>query len=441
MGRITRIASGLLCLALPLGACAFDLLDAWRAARQYDSGYAAAGADLRAGSEQGVQGRAQLLPQINLTGSYNRNAPINQPTQSGWATGGESHGHGVTLTQPLFDVGRYAGYRKGQINDALAQTTYDTSTQQLMVDVAAAYFNVLLAQDTLAATEIAKKAFAGQLAQARTEFEIGTATITDTDEAQAGYDSALADEIQAQSDLEINRNQLARLTGLPPLQLQPLGSIIPLDTPRPGTLEGWLALAQANSLKIRSAEQTLALAEQTITEKRAGHLPVVQLSAGYQDTTTNDPLTTLNAPARSRGSTIGVTLTLPLYAGGGIDSQVREALARRDSARDQLEDARRQVREAIRKAWLGVTSGAAYVRAQEQRLKSARSKLASTQLGREVGVRTNLDLLKAQQDYSEVLKNLASARYRFLNARLQLAQAAGLLDEQVLEDVNRAIRH
>lgn len=443
MGRISRIASGFLFLALPLSAQAFDLLDAWRAARQYDSAYAAAGADLRAGSEQGIQGRALLLPQINLSGSYNRNAPINQPlaSGSGFATGGESHGHAINLTQPLFDVARYAGYRKGQINDALAQTTFETSTQQLMADVAAAYFNVLLAQDTLSATEIAKKAFAGQLAQAKTEFEIGTATITDADEAQAGYDSAVADEIQAQSDLEINLNALARLTGLTPTQLQPLGNNMPIVTPNPATLDGWLALALQNSLKIRAAVQTLALTEQTVTEKRAGHLPVVQLSAGYQDTTTNDPLLTLNAPARTRGNTIGVTVTLPLYAGGGIDSQVREALAKRDSARDQLEDTRRQVRENVRKAWLGVTSGAAYERAQEQRLRSAKSKLASTQLGREVGVRTNLDLLKAQQDYSDVLKNLASARYRYLNARLQLAQAAGLLNEEVLEEVNRSIRH
>jgi len=443
MLRFTRIAPSLFCLALPLGAHAFDLLDAWRAARQYDSGYAAAGANLRAGSEQGIQGRALLLPQVNLTGSYSRNMPINQPMPggAGLATGGEAHGHAINLTQPLFDLGRYAGYRQGQINDALAQTTYASTTQQLMADVAAAYFNVLLAQDTLSATEIAKKAFSGQLEQAKTEFEIGTATITDTDEAQAGYDTAVADEIQAQSDLEINLNQLARLTGLVPTQLQPLGGNMPLDPPQPATLDGWLELATLHSLKIRQAAESLALAEQTVAAKRAGHMPVVALSAGYQDTTTNDPITTLNGPARSRGSTLGLTVTIPLYAGGGIDSQLREALAQRDSARDQLEDARRQVRENVRKAWLGVTSGAAYVRAQEQRLKSAKSKLSSTQLGREVGIRTNLDLLKAQQDYSDVLKSLAGARYRYLNARLQLAQAAGQLNEQVLEEVNRAIRH
>ncbi|TDR78490.1 TolC family outer membrane protein [Paludibacterium purpuratum] len=433
----------LMAASLAAPAFSFDLMEAWQAARQYDAGYAAARSDYRAGQEQGALGRAQLLPQVNLTGTYSQNHPINQAAASGSGSdpGGETHGFGVNLTQPLFDGARLAQYRKGRIGQAQADTTLDGAGQQLIADVAAAYFNVLQAQDTLAATEIAKKAYASQLAQAKTEFEIGTATITNTNEAQAGYDSAVADEIQAQSDLELNRNALARLTGLSPLALQPLVSVFPLDRPSPDNLDNWLEQAQRNSLKIRAKEQAVAQAEQNLAEKRSGHLPVVQLTASYQDNTTNDPASTVIGQARTRGSTIGVSVTVPLFAGGGINAQVREAAAQLDSARDQLLDTQRQVREDVRRAWLGVTNGAASVRAQGQRLTSAKSKLDSTQLGREVGIRTNLDLLKAQQEYSDVLKDLAAARYRFLNAQLQLAQAAGQLDEQTLARVNRAIRH
>lgn len=443
MARLPSIRLSLLLASLTLPAHAFDLVEAWSAARQYDTGIAASHNDYLAGQEQGPQGRALLLPQVNLSGSYSHNNPIRQvqPLTSTLATGGETHGYGVNLTQPLFDVSRYANYRKGQIGQELAQTTLDSAEQQLMIDVAAAYFNVLLAQDTLAATEVAKKAYLSQLEQAKTEFEIGTATITDTNEAQADYDGAIADEIQTQSDLEVSRNTLARLTGLSPLQIQPLTGQIPLERPSPDTLDAWLELALANSLKIRAKEQALAQAEQTLLDKRSGHLPVVQLTAGYQDTISNDPQTTLSGASRSRASSIGVNLTLPLFNGGGVNSQIREAVAQRDSARDQLEDSRRQTRDAVRSAWLGVTSGAAYVRAQQQRLVSAKSKLESTTLGKEVGIRTNLDLLKAKQDYTDVLKKLATARYRYLNAQLQLAQAAGRLDLDTLQRVNRTIRH
>jgi len=443
MARLSHVRLGIVLTTLSIQLHAYDLVDAWRAARQYDTGFAASNNNYLAGQEQGPQGRALLLPQVNLTGSYSHSNPINQiqPGSSIPATGGESHGYGVNLTQPLFDVSRYANYRKGQIGQQLAQTTLDSAEQQLMVDVAAAYFNVLLAQDTLAATEVAKKAYFSQLEQAKTEFDIGTATITDSNEAQAGYDGALADEIQAQSDLEINRNALTRLTGLSALQIQPLTEHIPLERPNPDTLEAWLDLALANSLKIRAKEQALAQAEQALIDKRSGHLPIVQFTAGYQDNITNDPISTLSGASRTRGSNVGVNLTIPLYNGGGVNSQIREAIALRDSARDQLEDMRRQTREDVRKAWLGVTSGGAYVRAQEQRLVSAKSKLESTTLGKEVGIRTNLDLLKAKQDYSDVLKNLASARYRYLNAQLQLSQAAGRLNINALESVNRTIRH
>jgi len=422
---------------------AFDLMQAWQSALRQDAGLAAAAEDYRAGLEHGPKGLAPLLPQVNLTGNYNHSNPISpQPSLAGDRTrGGETHGYNVSLTQPLFDAARFAGYREGQIRQDAARTTYETTLQQRMIEVAAAYFSILQAQDTLAATEAAKTAYYNQLQRAKTEFQIGTATITDANEAQAGYDSALADEIQARADLEYSQSTLTRLTGLAPDDILPLAPSLPLHTPDPATMAAWQELAMAHSLKIRAKEQALALAKQRLNEKRAGHLPVVQLTSSYLNTVSNDSAVMTAGTHRNRGHTVGVNVTLPLYSGGGVNSRVREATAELASARDQLEDTRRQTREEVRKAWLGVTSGMASIRAQQQRSLSAKSKLDSTALGKEVGIRTNLDLLQAQQDYTNVLKDLASARYRYLNARLQLSLAAGLLDEGVLQQINRTLQH
>lgn len=246
----------------------------------------------------------------------------------------------------------------------------------------------------------------------------------------------MAKEIAAESQLEISRNNLLRLTGLSPDAIQPLKDSLPLDTPTPATLEGWIQLAVANSPSLKSAEQSVELAKAGITEKRANQLPTITLNAGYNEARSN----AFGSVPVTRGNSVGVTVSLPLFAGGGIDSQVREAVARKDAAADKLESARRQLREDVRRAWLGVTNGAALVRAQQQLVLSANSKVESTRLGKEVGIRTNLDLLQAEQAYYDAVTSLATARYDYLTARLQLAQAAGTLDEALLQQVNQAVR-
>lgn len=444
MKRQLHLLACLLAAGLSTPAQAFDLIDAWRAAHNYDTGIASSRSDLTAGQEKQVQGRAGLLPQVGVTGNYSRSNPIapkgTQGNGNDARVGYESNSYGVNLSQPLFDVSRYTGYKKGKIASELAQTQYDIAEQQLIIDVAKAYFDVLLAQDTLSATRASKKAYKSQLEQAKTAFDVGTATITDTYEAQAGYDGAVANEIIAESTLELANNNLTRLTGLPAQAIQPITSKLALEKPNPESLDGWITLALGNSLEIKAQQQALAVAEQDLTEKRGAHLPTVNLTAGYQESRSTLPAVQGNLGA-TRGSSIGVSVSVPLFAGGGINSQVSEAAARLESARDKLESTRRKVREDVRRAYLGVTNGAAYVRAQEQLLVSAKSKLESTRMGKEVGIRTNIDLLKAEQDYTDTVKSLADARYRYLNARLTLAQAVGRLDDKVLASVNTSIRH
>ncbi|MDN0082702.1 TolC family outer membrane protein [Crenobacter sp. SG2305] len=430
--RLTPLAA-LLALTLAMPASAVDLVGAWQAARDYDATFGSARKQRDAGQEQEVQGLSQLLPQVGLTGNYsntNTMSPAGIPSY-------ETHGYGVQLTQPLFDVGKYTGYRKGKLGTALADTQFSAAEQQLIVSVAQAYFDVLLARDTLDAVRAAKSAFATQLDQAKAAFQVGTATIVDTYEAQAGYDGAAAKEIVAVSDLEVKENAFRKLTGLDPKGIQRVNEPLVLVPPSPATLEAWQNQALASSLDVKAKEQSLELAKQDVTAKKGQHLPTVALTAGYQDNVTTAPI--FVASPSSRASSVGVQLTMPLFTGGGIRSQVREAVAKEEQARDDLEATRRQVSESVRRAYLGVTNGAALVRAQEQLLISAKAKLDSTKLGKEVGVRTNIDLVQAEQAYYEAVQNLASARYAYLNARLQLAQAAGTLEPPVLIDVNRSI--
>jgi len=431
----TYTLAALLALNLAPSAQAFDLIGAWHAARDYDSGFAAARAAQQAGQEKAVQGRAQLLPQVGLSGNYAHN----RPQVPAGMPDSESHGYGVNLSQPLFDVGKYAGYQKGKTATQLANIQFSAAEQKLIVDVARAYFDVLLAQDTLAADRSAKTAFANQLAQAKTAFEIGTATKVDTDEAQAGYDAAVAKEIATLNDLEIKREALRTLTALNPDAIQPLAGRLPLTPPQPNALPAWVEQAQAHSPAVQGSQQQLKLAEGDLLEKRGQRLPTIGLTAGWQDTVSQQQAQFGAAP-RTRGSQVGVGVTMPLFAGGGISSQIREAAAKRLQAQDDLETAKRQTRESVRQAYLGVTNGAAQVEAQEQLLKSVKSKLDSTRLGKDVGVRSNLDLLQAEQAYADAQRSLAQARYSYLNAKLALNQAAGLLDGDKLAEVNGVLK-
>ncbi|MFC3531832.1 TolC family outer membrane protein [Vogesella facilis] len=423
--------AGALALGASLPAAAFDLAAAVQAARDYDASYAGARQSLLAGQEQAVQGRALLLPSIGLSAGVTRTDAI-KPAADAYNT----RSVGVQLTQPLFDVASYTGYKKGVIGSELAGVQFSASSQQLIADVAKAYFDTLLAEDVLNVTRATKKAYERQLAQAKKAFEVGTATITDTHEAQAGYDSAQASEIAAVSDLEIKRNTLAKLTGLNAEQINHLRGSVALDADL-GSLQSWLERAEAGSLSIKSAQQQQQLAEENLTAARGKHLPTVELTAGYSNAHTTEPSSRLAGRASTAGNSLGLNLTLPLYAGGGINSQVRAAAANLEKARSDVEASRRDVALAVRSAWLGVSNGTAQVKAQEQLLVSAKSKLDATRLGREVGVRTNIDLLNAESSYQDAVRALAAARYNLLYARLALALAAGELDDQAVATVNR----
>jgi outer membrane protein len=323
---------------------------------------------------------------------------------------------------------------------AQTEAAFGQVAQDLIVRVAQAYFDVLASQDSLAFIQAQKTAISEQLAQAKRNFEVGTATITDTHEAQARFDLASSQEIAAHNDLQIRRNALQQIIGKFPERLTPLRPAAELNPPKPNAMEPWVASAEDQNLAVRIQEAALEIASREIKRARAGHYPTLNLVGSYGSNSASiSTVGTVSVGTDSTSQSIGLQLAIPIYAGGGVNALQRQAIANEEKARQDLENARRSAALAVRQAFLGVTSGMAQVRALEQALVSSQSALDSNKLGYEVGVRINIDVLNAQQQLFSTKRDLAKARYETLLNGLRLKAAAGTLTEQDLEAVNRLL--
>lgn len=434
--RIGRVAA-LLTLACAANASAQDLMQAWRAGLSNDPQFAAARAAYRAGQEKLPQARAGLLPALSgeAGGLYNESR-----TTHGL---GVSHSGGrgtwdLVLTQPLFDWSRWQRFEQSKLVVADVEVQLQQAFQDLMLRVANAYFGILTAQDALAATEAEKAAVAEQLAAAKRTFELGNATITDAYEAQARYDLVVAEELRQQNDLQTQRDALSRIMGEAPGALAELPPGIPLPAPQPARLNDWSTQAEASGLDVLRAQLQTRIASHEIQIARSGHMPTLNLRASSGSAT--DGVLQGTGPGRPIENTVGVTLSIPLYAGGGISSQVTEKVQLEQKARHDFEDARRQAVQSARLYYNGVLTGLARVRALEAGEKSSRAAVQANQTGYELGVRINLDVLNAQQQLYATQRDLAQARYGALLDSLRLKAVSGILSEADLDAVNRLLR-
>jgi outer membrane protein len=282
----------------------------------------------------------------------------------------------------------------------------------------------------------AQKAAVGeQLAAAKRNFEVGTSTITDSREAQARFDLVRAQEIAAENDLRVKRLALAQATGLPNADPLPLQQPARLPEPTPQDVAGWVETAQAEQPQVRAAAIALDIAQLETRKAETGHLPTVDLQAGYS--VARYPRGTVTAPgvnSRTNNASVGVALNLPLFAGFAVQNRVRETLALEEKARADLETTRRAIAQATRAAYFGLESGRGQVSALEAAEQSSKSALEANQLGYQVGVRINIDVLNAQSQLYQTQRDLAQARYNVLLGTLKLRQAAGTLN---LDDVRR----
>ena len=436
-----------LILATLLGTCtsarAADLLETYRAAQANDPVFASARATQQAGQEKLSQGRSLMMPSVNLSANSTFNELTNQyhpekpPLFTGSTNRYNSNGYGVSLVQPLFRQQNWLTYSESELQAAQAEIQLKIAEQDLILRVAQAYFDVLIAQDTVQLVSTQKTAISEQLEQAKRNFEVGSATITDTLEAQARYDLTGAQEIAAQNNLEIKRSALQQLVNAMPQELSHLGKQFKLEEPSPADIEKWVDEAQLNNFQIAIAQAGAEIAAKEVARNRGGHYPTVDLVANYTQNNSNGG--SFGVGSDTTNKSVGVQLNFPLFQGGVVNSRWREAEANRERARQELENVHRNVATQTRQSYLGVVSGIAQIKALQQALTSSESLLEASKLGHEVGVRTNLDVLNAQQQLFSTRRDLYQAQYNYLISQLRLQQAVGTLSEDELNKVNQAL--
>lgn len=437
---VSLLLSSLFIAAAAQGA---DLLQIYKEALDNDAQFTAAKHTLEAGREKLPQGRAGLLPTLGVSVNTMWNDVEYQRRVSGAAvaTGQyNSHGYSVSLSQPLFRWQNWMQYDQAKLQVAQAEAQFLQARQDLILRVAQAYFDVLYAQENLRSLQAQKSAIAQQLELAKKSFEVGTATITDTHEAQSRYDLSTAQEIAAESDLEIKRRNLQAIIGREAGELATLRTDTTLEPPKPANMNDWVASAEKDALTVQIQEAQLEITDKEVSKQRAGHFPTLDLVATRSNAVqTNGVQTNPLFPGvgyEQDSTAIGLQLNIPLFQGGAVLSKQREAEASREATRSTLEYSRRQAALGARQYYLGVVNGLAQVRALEAALVSSKSALDSNKLGYEVGVRINIDVLNAEQQVYSTQRDLAKARFDTLVNQLRLKGVVGSLTDEDLQRVN-----
>jgi len=444
MRRFTPLAMGaLMALGAASTAQAQSLLELYEAARGYDANYLAARALAESAQYRTDQAHALRRPNVGVSATVGHSTN-ETPVQDLTSRAGSG---GISATQTLFNRANDKAIAQADTSLDVARADLQIAEQDLIVRLSQAYFDVLAAQDTLATAQANKNGISEQLASAKRNFEVGTATITDTREAQARFDLATAQVIAAENDLLTKRIVLDQQVGRSGVQPHPLAVPVALPPVMPDNVDAWVAQVE-DSPQVRRARAAHEIARLETEKAQAGRLPVVDLSASYgRGRLSNDGWSAGPGGAKNpfdySGSTtqsnIGVTLRMPLYAGNAIQNRVKETVLLEEQSRNNLEAARRGTAQATRQVFSTAQSVRAQVMALEAAESSSQLALEATQTGYRVGVRVNLDVLNAQTQLFSTRRDLARARYDVLLAHLRLEQAAGTLTADDVTQLNRLL--
>ncbi len=423
------------------GAKQQTLLDIYHQALINDPTLASALNANKAAQEIIEQGKALYRPTINFSASANnsrtdirfldRNIP-------GGRANFDTYRGGIEARQPIYRKENLVQMDQAKTQVSQADKQYNLSQQSLILRSTEVYFQVLIAQDQIGLIQAQKAAILSQLEQAKATFEVGTATITDVNEAQARYDLTVAQEIAAINELQIAKRAVQAITGEIPEAMASIKSdinVVPLQQ----SMQEWQEIARQNNLNIQIQQDALTLAEQQVKLANAGHLPTLDLVASYTDSLVNGSPTPFNAGNQLKNATIGLQFDIPIYQGGAISSRARQAVYNKQKAQDDLTLAKRQADLEAQRSFLNLDTSIAQVKAFDQALISSQSQLDSTKLGYEVGVRTSVDVLNAQQQLFSAKRDLLQARYNYLVNIIRLKAASGLVAEADLQDINQQL--
>ncbi|RFF32121.1 TolC family outer membrane protein [Wenzhouxiangella sediminis] len=441
-----------LSLALAMGlsstASAVDLLGVYELAQSHDAEIRAAEQRLSAAGENPVQARANLLPTV--TASAGKTIGSSTTTIEGTELPSEdtdTERWGVTLRQSIYDDANYGQLDRSQAELSVAEAQYREAWQNFLFRVSQRYFDVLTALDSVRFAKAEETALKRQFEQAEQRFEVGLAAVTDVHEARAVYDAARARVIVAENAVEDARDALREVAGAWFENFARLAQDIPLDMPEPSDVEEWVARALEFNPTLLQQRSQVDVAQADLRIARAGHLPTLGLEAGYTDFTNNefvgrDPVT--QAPVASGtlgndGWEVGITLNVPIFSGFATQSRRQQAGYSLRAADATLSSVERSIKRETETAYRAIVAGIQEVEARRQALISAESALEATNAGFEVGTRTIVDVLNAEQRYFQAERNYSDARHQFILNQLRLRQSAGVLEEEDLAWVNQLL--
>jgi outer membrane protein/protease secretion system outer membrane protein len=419
-----------------------DFRQVYQAALEQDASIRASRAAADSGRERLPQARAGLMPQVSANAGRNFNdLNSTSPNILGALTTINdkyfSDTKAVQLRQPLVNMQRWQQFEQAKSLVAESEATLDRDLQNLVVRVAGAYFEYLMADEQLELVLAQKKMYTALVDAAKKGLTAGSGTRTDIDDAQARLDMASAQELEARQNQDQTRRQLEVLIN------QPVGSVAKLNVPalklvgpQPANLDEWTLKAEKNSPEMKAMQARLDAARREVSKSQAGHLPTLDAIAQWSNSGSEN-ITRINS--RYENKSIGLQLNVPLYSGGYVTSTIRQAVAEQTRAEESLEALRRDLGVRVHKEYRGVSEGVMRVRALEQAVRSAEQMMMSTQMSLKAGSRTQLDVLNAQQQYTLALRDLAQARFIYLMSKVKLASLAG--DDAVasVDDVNASL--
>lgn len=448
----------LLTLALALAATSLpshgeDLLDAYRQAQANDPVLSQADATRLATGEGVDQARALLLPQLSagLTlsqtngGNSGSGSIVQDPNNPGSFISTSNFGHtrtrsiNGTLSQTVFDFSKIANLEAAHSAASAQDQTYQAALQDLYVRVTAAYFTVLNDQEQLTFAKANQDAYKQQYEQADQQYKVGLAAITNVYQAKAYYENAKTQTITAQNTLDNDKEALRVITGRPVGNLKILRDDLPLQPPEPNDPNAWVKQALQDNPNLLAQKDNVETAQHNITAARAGHLPTISANVSYGKSASwyqNVDIHPTNRPT----TTVGLTLSVPLFSGGATQSRVRQSIYQRDAATDAMELQRRQVVQNTLNYYRSVLAGISQVESGKASVESGQKALEATRAGYEVGTQTFTDVLLAIQTLTQSESTYSQARHQLILNKLLLQQAAGTADYKDIESINALLK-
>ncbi|MDP3876483.1 MAG: TolC family outer membrane protein [Methylobacter sp.] len=424
----------------PMPAMAQDLVQIYELALQSDTVLKQAEANRMAIGENEDQAIGKLLPTLDLSANHSWNRLNNTKSSPNFRGSGIQNywdnNFTLNLTQPLFRWDYWVELSQADNQIAQAEALYQDEIQNLMVRVAATYFDILVAEESLTFSRAEKDAIGRQLEQAQERYNVGIISMVDVYEARAAFDKVKADEIKTQNELDNNKERLREIVGQIELDLLGLNQSLPLNKPDPDDLNAWGKIAENQNLKVLAALNAAEVARKTIDIQRSGHYPTVDIVGAYGIADNNSSF-----GLRGDQERVGVQLNLPLFAGGSVNSRTRQAHYRHEQAKEKLNETRRAVERQVKDAYRGVIASISQVNALQAALTSMQSSLEATEAGLEVGTRTMIDVLASQRNLYEAKRNYARVRYDYLLNGLKLKQSSSTVNAQDLAAINQLLKH